>query len=303
MQDNPAQGSAPWSMRDFSGMAVAALTPFEDGGDLAPRLIPAYVDFLISGGADALMVGGTTGEFIAMDERERRLVLDAFVDAVDGRVPVIAHVGHAHPAVAHRLAASAADHGVAAIAAILPYFHPTSTGAVRDALVEIAAAQPAVPFLAYLHPATGNQLPAEELAVLMDALPNVVGAKLSLASWQDFEAFLPMLGRGVFFCGNDALLPAFVGKGGRASVTGNAAVYPEAVGAAMDALLGGDADAWSSCASLLDEVVGLTVGGSPDRLKGLLRERGGDAGSARVRTGAPETGRGSASTALRATFR
>lgn len=277
------------AVRGFAGMAVAALTPFNENGSCASELIPPYAEFLLAGGADALMVGGTTGEFVVMTEDERRTVLSDFVAAVDGRVPIIAHVGHADIAAAKRLTSRAGELGVAAVAAILPYFHPTTNSAVRDSLAELAAAQSDVPFLAYLHPATGNSLTAGELSELLDAQTHVVGAKLSLATWTDLEPFLTLLDRAVLFCGNDVLLPDFVRAGGRASVTGNGAVYPEAVGAALRALLGEDATAWSEFGPLLDEIVGLTVGGAPDRLKQLLRERGGDAGYPRVRTGAPES--------------
>lgn len=277
------------AVREFAGMAVAALTPFNEDGSCAPELIHPYTEFLLDGGADALMVGGTTGEFVTMTEDERRTVLSGYVAAVDGRVPVIAHVGHADLAAAKRLTSWAGDRGVAAVAAILPYFHPTTNSAVRDSLAELAAAQPDVPFLAYLHPATGNSLTAEQLSELLDTQDHVVGAKLSLATWPDLAPFLPLLQRAVLFCGNDVLLPEFVRAGGRASVTGNGAVYPEVVGAALRALLDDDATAWSEFGPLLDEIVGLTVGGAPDRLKQLLRERGGDAGHARVRTGAPQS--------------
>ena len=59
-------------MRDpiFTGTGTAIITPFTDGGvdyDALGRLI----DFQLEGGADALIVCGTTGEASTMSYAER----------------------------------------------------------------------------------------------------------------------------------------------------------------------------------------------------------------------------------------
>src|SRR3954451_4354660 len=111
--------------RRLTGVVVAAATPFsvEDGArdlDAVRRLVELYVAADVA----AIMVGGTTGEFVTMTSDERIALLGEFVAVVDGRVPVIGHVGHAWTAEACRLAERAAEVGVSYLSAILPYFHP-----------------------------------------------------------------------------------------------------------------------------------------------------------------------------------
>lgn len=277
--------AVPRWLREFDGVAVATLTPFGDDGRLATDLVPGYVEFLRSAGARALMVGGTTGEFIAMSRDERAAATAAFVAAA-GDLPVIAHVGSAAPADTRWLAARAAAAGAAAVAAIVPYFYPTAPGAIVAQLTDLAGNTGGLPLLAYCHPATGNVLRAEDFAPLLNN-PYVVGAKLSLARYRDIEPWLPLLDRAVLFCGNDSLLRPFCAAGGRAVVSGNAAAFPDVVCAAVDRLRAGRADQVDQACAALDEMVSATRAGAPDRLKQLLRARGVDAGRARVRTWIP----------------
>lgn len=280
--------AVPGWLRDFTGLAVATVTPFGDDGRFAADLVPGYVRFLRHAGARALMVGGTTGEFVAMSPDERAEAIAAFVAAA-GDLPVIAHVGSVAPAQARWLAQRAVAAGASAVAAIVPYFYPTSPAAIVAQLADLAdlaGGTGGLPLLAYCHPATGNVLRAEQFAPLLDH-PYVAGAKLSLARFEDIEPWLPLLDRAVLFCGNDSLLRPFFAAGGRAVVSGNAAAFPDVIRAAVDTLLAGPDDRIDRVCEALEQMVVATRAGAPDRLKQLLRARGIDAGRARVRTWIP----------------
>lgn len=281
-------GSAPGSswVQGFSGVAVAVVTPFHADGSLALELVPGYVNHLHERGAGALMVAGTTGEFITMSEDDRGATIRAFIAANGGRIPVIAHVGDANPAVAARLAALSADLGADALAAILPYFHPTQPESVRESLTRLAKTQPQLPFLPYCHPSTINRLGADQFATMRATLPQVLGAKLSLGTFAEMEPYLSSDPGATFFCGNDDVLAEFVEAGGHAIVSGNAAVFCEIISAALRALLDHDKVAVNRLTPLISEIVTLTRSGAPDRLKALLGARGVDVGHARVVTSA-----------------
>jgi dihydrodipicolinate synthase/N-acetylneuraminate lyase len=276
------QGSS-W-VPSFTGVAAAVVTPFHADGTLALELVPDYVNHLHERGAGALMVAGTTGEFITMSEDERGAVIETFISANGGRIPLIAHVGDANPAVATRLAARAAADGADALAAILPYFHPTQPDSVRESLTRLAQSQPQLPFLPYCHPSTINHLGADQFARMRADLPQVSGAKLSLGTFAEMKPYLSNDPEATFFCGNDDVLAEFVDAGGHAIVSGNAAVFCEIVSAALRALLDQQHATMDRLGPLIAEIVQLTRSGAPDRLKALLRERGLDAGHARVVT-------------------
>jgi len=271
----------------FEGVVAAPLTPFGERGELRPDLVPAMVEFLLEGGVKGLMVGGTTAEFITLDMAERRELLESFVGAVDGRVPVIAHVGHVDRRRAALLASHAQDVGADATTAIAPYYHRVSEPACADYFRALASATPGLPFFVYNYPdATGNAVSFGTFESLLD-LPNIAGAKHSVATFDELEPYLSLPPHFCIMAGNDMLASRFLRSGGRAIVSGNAAAFPEVVSSVVDAVLQGlDAEAERSMARL-KSVVELGRSGAPDRLRELLTLRGIDVGRSRVATFLP----------------
>src|SRR5579859_4255903 len=244
--------------------------------------VPAYVGFLLEHGSDGLMVAGTTGEFVALEEDERSDLVAQFGDAAGRRVPVIAHVGHVNLAVAQRLAEKAARAGADALAGIVPYFHHASPSAVEQHLRNLARTCPELPFFVYNYPeATANRFPVDSFAALL-AEPNVHGIKASVATWDELEPFLPFAADELVVCGNDSLMERFLAGGGRAVVSGNAAALPDLVKAALIGFTAPDGRARAK--TVLAGIVPLTLAGSTDRLKELLGLRGMDVGPSRVST-------------------
>ena len=273
--------AAAWPAR-FEGVIVAASTPFRDDGSLDLERIPAYAEFLLARGVSALMIGGTTGEFVAMDVEERAAVAAAFLAAAAHRVPVIVHVGHVDLRSARRLAEAAAAAGADGVAVITPYLHRTSPGAVELHLRTLARAVPELPFFFYNYPeASANRVPPSVFTALLEE-PNVCGVKLSVGTWEEIEPYLALPPEVLVASGNDGLMERFVAAGGRAIVSGNAAALPDVVVTLFDAFRRGERTAMNRDA--LDRLVRLTRAGSVDRLKQLLRLRRMDVGPARVRT-------------------
>ncbi len=83
-------------MSIFKGVGVALVTPMTEDGinfDEYGRLL----EHVIGGGADAVIVGGTTGEPATMTEEERVAMFRFAVKTVNRRVPVIiGKIGRAH---------------------------------------------------------------------------------------------------------------------------------------------------------------------------------------------------------------
>jgi dihydrodipicolinate synthase/N-acetylneuraminate lyase len=272
---------------DFQGVVAATLTPFGDRGELRPERVPTVVEFLLEHGVDALMVGGTTSEFITLDIGERRELLESFVHAVDGRVPVIAHIGHVDRRTAVLLASHAQDVGADATTAITPYYHRVSESAIRDYFEVLATTTPDLPFFVYNYPdATGATVSFSLFESLLE-LPNIAGAKHSVATFAELEPYLSLPRNLCIMAGNDSLARRFLLAGGRAIVSGNAAAFPDVVSALVDAVLErrGEAD---GLMTRLESVVVLGRYGAPDRLRQLLAMRGLDIGPSRIGTFLPE---------------
>ncbi|MGD8683232.1 MAG: dihydrodipicolinate synthase family protein [Chloroflexota bacterium] len=268
----------------FRGVVAAPLTPLGTRGELRPDLVPAMVEFLLDRGVKGFMVGGTTAEFITLDLAERRELLESFVRAVDGRVPVIAHVGHVDRRQGSLLAGHAQDVGADATTAIAPYYYRVSELACGDYFRALASATPDLPFFVYNYPdAAGNAVSLGLFESLLD-IPNLAGAKHSVATWDELEPHLSLPPHLCVMAGNDMLAPMFLRSGGRAIVSGNAAAFPEVVGGVLDAVLEGRDDEADRSMAQLETVVELGRSGAPDRLRELLTLRGVEVGRSRLAT-------------------
>ena len=268
----------------FSGVITAAATPMTPELEIDLARVPTYVDFLLSNGSRAVMVGGTTGEFVTLTVQERIELIRAFVVAVGARKPVIAHVGDVNRRIAIRLAESALADGADALAAIVPYFHQATQAAIEASLAEIARIAPQIPFLVYHYPAaTGNRLEPATFERLLE-IPNVHGIKLSVGTWDELLPFLSFDREVLAVCGNDSLMERFFKAGGRAVVSGNAAALPDVVAEAVAGFAGTDGESLDHARHLVEKLVRLTCAGSVDRLKAILALRGMDVGPARIRT-------------------
>ena len=83
-----------------------------------------FAEYLLNKGVTGLYVGGSSGECIYQSVEERKAILEAVMDAVGGKLVVIAHVACNNTADSCELARHAESLGVDAIAAIPPiYFH------------------------------------------------------------------------------------------------------------------------------------------------------------------------------------
>ena len=77
----------------FTGSAVAMITPMCDDGSVNFAELKKMAEFQVERGTDALVVCGTTGESATLEDDEHLECIRCVVEAVQGRVPVIAGTG------------------------------------------------------------------------------------------------------------------------------------------------------------------------------------------------------------------
>jgi dihydrodipicolinate synthase/N-acetylneuraminate lyase len=96
----------------WRGVLPASTTEFHADQSLDLPATLAHVDALIEAGVHGLIMLGTVGENCSLEHAEKREVLRAAVDHVDGRVPVFSGVAECSTALACRFAADAEGLGV-----------------------------------------------------------------------------------------------------------------------------------------------------------------------------------------------
>jgi len=222
-------------------LVTALVTPFSDGGtrpdvERYARLVQAQLEL----GADAVLVAGTTGEGVLLDEVERDALLDAALGAAAPERLVCSIGGGRLPEVVARGRAALARGVRTLLVADCAYIAPSSAALCEAWYGPIAEALPEARLVPYAVPSrTGTELLPDDLARLVQAHPNVVGVKDATGRLARMERVRELCGEGLqLLCGDDALaLDALLDPGIRAdgvySVVAN--VAPRAVRALVEA--------------------------------------------------------------------
>ncbi|MGK5733335.1 dihydrodipicolinate synthase family protein [Streptomyces sp. URMC 124] len=116
----------------LSGVVPPLCTPLTPSGEVDTRSLGSLVEHVLGAGAHAVFVLGSSGETAHLDDARRRTALRAAVDAVAGRVPVLAGVVDMSTARVLDHARAAAALGADALVATAPFYAATHPGEVRD---------------------------------------------------------------------------------------------------------------------------------------------------------------------------
>jgi 5-dehydro-4-deoxyglucarate dehydratase len=148
------------------------VTPFDAGGGVDAALAERLVAEGVEHGAGGVFAACGTGEFHALGRTEYEVAVQAAVDGVAGRVPVLAGVGGP---LGHALdVARAAERLGADGLLVMPPYLVQGPQAGLVAYVEAIARATALPLVVY-HRANAQFTPASLRAIL--ELPTVVGVK------------------------------------------------------------------------------------------------------------------------------
>ncbi|MDQ7909022.1 dihydrodipicolinate synthase family protein [Phytohabitans sp. ZYX-F-186] len=221
---------------DLHGILAAVPTPFTADNVVNEDGIRAFAERLISAGIHGIVSTGTTGEFTTLTDAEYKQVIEAYVRAADGRVPVIAGVGAMSTGKAIELAQHAERVGASAVMLVPPFYDPLDFGTLKVFLREVAESI-ALPIVYYNVPgATGIRLSAAEVAELGD-IPGIDYLKDTSGDAVALAGLLAGYGDRIkAFNGWDTLTFFGIASGAEASVWGLASVLPEQAVRLWDAL-------------------------------------------------------------------
>jgi dihydrodipicolinate synthase/N-acetylneuraminate lyase len=213
---------------ELRGILVAVTTPFTaDASAVDEQVLAGQVDRLVAAGVHGLVPCGTTGEFTTLSPEEYRRVIELYVTAAAGRVPVVAGVGSLSTAGAIDLAQHAERVGADAIMLVPPFYDPLDFGMLKVFLTAVAESI-TLPIVYYNVPgATGIRLTADQIAELgeidgVDYLKDTSGDAVILA-----DLLASRGDRIKAFNGWDTLTFFGLASGAEASVWGTAGVVPE----------------------------------------------------------------------------
>ena len=208
----------------LQGAITAIVTPFRDG-KLDEGAYRELIEFQIKGGINGIVPCGTTGESATLTHEEHKRVVEACVDQVKKRVPVVAGTGSNNTAEAVELTRHAEQAGADYALLITPYYNkPTQEGVYQH--FKTVADNTSIPMVVYNVPSrTSLNLLPETVARLAE-FKNIVAIKEATGDLKQCAKIVELCGDKITLLSGDdfTVLPLLaIGGTGVISVVSNVA--------------------------------------------------------------------------------
>jgi 4-hydroxy-tetrahydrodipicolinate synthase len=266
----------------LSGTGVALVTPFNQEEHVDFDALKKLLHFLAEGGADYLVVMGTTGESATIDLDERRKILSFVKENNPNQLPIVyGHGGNSTRKLIEELDTIDLTH-VDAILSVSPYYNKPSQEGIYQHYLALADASP-VPVILYNVPGrtASNILP--QTVSRLSGHSNIIGIKEASGSLEQAMNIRTQTPNDfLLISGDDMLtLPMYaIGGDGVISVLANA--FPSVFKKIREFFLAGEYEKAADQACLLAEINPLMYEeANPVGLKALLNMM--DLGSTKVR--------------------
>lgn len=226
----------------IQGSIVALVTPMDEHGAVDKESLKKLVEFHIAEGTDALVAVGTTGESATLDEDEHCDVIQAVVDFVGGRIPVIAGTGANATTEAITLTRLAKEAGADCCLIVTPYYNkPTQEGLYLHYKAIAEAVD--IPQILYNVPGRTACDMLPETVGRLSHINNIVGVKEATADLSRVKKIRDLAGDDfAIYTGDDATSREFCLLGGNGSITVTGNVAPKQVHDMIMAAIAGDSE-------------------------------------------------------------
>lgn len=160
--------------KEFHGSYTVSVTPFtEDGSGIDLGALRGFLDWQLEAGVPGIIALGSTGEFLAVNDEERRLIVDTYVQHIDGRIPVLIGTMNAHTPNAVRYSREAEEQGADGVMIIPPYYYTPTDDEIFNYYAAVDEAI-SIPVMLYNNPVTSNvDMSAALVARLCKSLESV----------------------------------------------------------------------------------------------------------------------------------
>jgi 4-hydroxy-tetrahydrodipicolinate synthase len=224
----------------IKGSIVAIVTPMREDGSLDFDAYRRLIDWHVAEGTNAIVAVGTTGESPTVDQQEHGELIRVAVDAVRGRVPVIAGTGGNSTSEAIELTRHAKAVGADATLQVVPYYNkPTQEGLYRH--FRTIAETVDLPMILYNVPGRTVADLANDTTMRLSEVPGIVGLKDATGDAARAADLLRRLPANfALYSGNDDSALALMLLGGHGVISVTANVAPRLMSEMCRAALAGD---------------------------------------------------------------
>jgi 4-hydroxy-tetrahydrodipicolinate synthase len=260
------------------------ITPFDENRDLDLARAQELATRLVDKGSDALIINGTTGESPTVFYPQKIELFKAVLEAVAGRVPVIANVGDNCTADSENFAKDVVELGVDGIMTVVPYYNkPPQEGLYQHfkRIAEVAE----IPMILYNIPGRCViNMEAETTLRLAHELDNIVAVKEASGNLEQIGRIIDEAPEGfVVYSGDDDATLRIMERGGYGVISTIGNVAPERMKEIVIAMAEGDHERALAAHHRLQPLMKeLFVTANPIMVKEAMRLIGFDCGGVRL---------------------
>jgi 2-dehydro-3-deoxy-D-pentonate aldolase len=176
------------------GIVLPMPAVFLEDGRIDEKLMRDLTEFFVASGVHAFFILGSYGQGPALTPDERKRTAEIVVDQLKHRVPCIVHVGAVDPFTAMDLGQHAKSIGAEAIGHVGPYYYADRSEYEIIEHFKMVDRAVGLPILVYNNPRySGYNIHPAFMARLVDAVPNIFGAKLAMGSVDEAMAYMKMV--------------------------------------------------------------------------------------------------------------
>ena len=204
--------------QDLKKIFSALELPMNEDETIDYASLDRLLEYELSIGVEGFYCMGSSGEALLLSLEEREETLEHVLEMVDGRVPVIAHVGTIRTKDAIRLAKHAQKAGVSAVSMIPPYYYKFSMDEIIAYYETVMEAVPDLGMIVYNIPQfTGIEFNKDNAGRLLDN-KQVIGVKHTSNNLFALERMKTAYPEKIFYNGFDEQFVAALAMGAEATI-------------------------------------------------------------------------------------
>ena len=268
----------------FGRLIPAMVTPFDENRDLDLNRAQELAVRLVEGGSDSLIINGTTGESPTVFYPQKIELFKAVLEAVGGRVPVIANVGDNCTADTVDFARDVEKLGVDGFMCVVPYYNKPPQEGMYQHFRTIADAVE-LPIILYNIPGRCVvNMTAETTLRLANDCKNVVAVKEASGKYDQILEIIENAPEGFdVYSGDDSATYEIMKLGGAGCISTIGNVCPARMKEIIELCAAGQFEAaWKAHQALLPLMDGLFETSNPILVKEALKLLGFPVGGVRL---------------------
>ena len=213
---------------NMKGVGIALVTPFTADRAVDYPALERLVEYVTKGGADYLVVLGTTAETPTLSEKEKAEVKACVLRKNAGRLPVVLGLGGNSTADVVEALQGADLLGVDAVLTVTPYYNKPSQEGLYQHYRAVSEASPRPVILYNVPGRTGVNMTAQTTLRIARDCPNVIAVKEASGNLQQAAYIIRDAPEGfAVISGDDNLALSMVALGGAGIISVAANAFPE----------------------------------------------------------------------------